>query len=168
MLDGTQAHGLRGRTGRRLATTYHRSAGLQLVPETRHIFGSWSVEENLVLAGLSAKSGRPLSTRAVWKAPPRSTRLRRPGGCQSCASWWIAAPISALPGEAASRRLPPAAYMGSEADRGAPDREGRRPERSWTRPRRPRSSMPPAAASPTSSPSCSIMASTSTRAMATI
>ena len=78
MLDGTQAHGLRGRTGRRLATTYHRSAGLQLVPETRHIFGSWSVEENLVLAGLSAKSGRPLA--CVWATFPRLRQRRRSRG----------------------------------------------------------------------------------------
>src|SRR5262245_1776139 len=34
--------------------------GLQLVPEERRIFGSLNVEENLVLAGFTAKSRWPL------------------------------------------------------------------------------------------------------------
>ena len=37
--------------------------GVQLVPEERRIFGSLSVEENLVLAGLTAKSRWPLQER---------------------------------------------------------------------------------------------------------
>src|SRR6185437_4120976 len=35
-------------------------AGMQLVPEERRIFGSLSVEENLVLAGLTAPNRWPL------------------------------------------------------------------------------------------------------------
>jgi len=35
-------------------------AGIQLVPEDRRIFGSLSVEENLVLAGLTAENRWPL------------------------------------------------------------------------------------------------------------
>jgi branched-chain amino acid transport system ATP-binding protein len=52
--------------------------GLQLVPEERRIFGSLSVEENLVLAGLTAKSRWPLER--VWATFPRLAERRRSRG----------------------------------------------------------------------------------------
>jgi branched-chain amino acid transport system ATP-binding protein len=53
--------------------------GLQLVPEERRIFGSLNVEENLVLAGLTAKSQRwPLDR--VWTTFPRLKERRRSRG----------------------------------------------------------------------------------------
>jgi branched-chain amino acid transport system ATP-binding protein len=52
--------------------------GLQLVPEERRIFGSLSVEENLVLAGLTAKSRWPLER--VWAIFPRLQERRRGRG----------------------------------------------------------------------------------------
>ncbi len=52
--------------------------GLQLVPEDRRIFGSLSVEENLVLAGLTAKSRWPLDR--VWETFPRLQERRRSRG----------------------------------------------------------------------------------------
>ncbi len=52
--------------------------GLQLVPEERRIFGSLSVEENLVLAGLTAKSRWPLER--VWATFPRLEERRRSRG----------------------------------------------------------------------------------------
>jgi len=52
--------------------------GLQLVPEDRRIFGSLSVEENLVLAGLTAKSRWPLAR--VWETFPRLQERRRSRG----------------------------------------------------------------------------------------
>ena len=48
------------------------------MPETRRIFGSLSVEENLVLAGLSAKSRWPLER--VWETFPRLRERRRSRG----------------------------------------------------------------------------------------
>ncbi len=54
------------------------SLGLQLVPEERRIFGSLSVEENLVLAGLTAKSRWPLER--VWEIFPRLRERRRSRG----------------------------------------------------------------------------------------
>jgi len=58
----------------------HRIAalGLQLVPEERRIFGSLSVEENLILAGLTAKSRWPLDR--VWEIFPRLRERRRSRG----------------------------------------------------------------------------------------
>ena len=44
-------------------------AGIQLVPEERRIFGSLSVEENIVLAGLTAKSKWPLER--IYEMFPR-------------------------------------------------------------------------------------------------
>lgn len=61
VLDGAQTQDLRPHAIARL--------GLQLVPEARRIFGSLSVEENLVLASLSAKSPWPLER--VWATFPR-------------------------------------------------------------------------------------------------
>ena len=52
--------------------------GLQLVPEERRIFGSLSVEENLVLAGFTAKSRWPLER--VWETFPRLQERRRSRG----------------------------------------------------------------------------------------
>jgi branched-chain amino acid transport system ATP-binding protein len=52
--------------------------GLQLVPEERRIFGSLSVEENLILAGLTAKSRWPLER--VWAIFPRLKERRRSRG----------------------------------------------------------------------------------------
>jgi branched-chain amino acid transport system ATP-binding protein len=52
--------------------------GLQLVPEERRIFGSLSVEENLVLAGLTAPSRWPLQR--VWETFPRLAERRRSRG----------------------------------------------------------------------------------------
>ena len=52
--------------------------GLQLVPEERRIFGGLSVEENLVLAGLTAKSRWPLQR--VWQMFPRLQERRRSRG----------------------------------------------------------------------------------------
>jgi len=52
--------------------------GLQLVPEERRIFGSLTVEENLVLAGLTAKSRWPLER--LWETFPRLRERRRSRG----------------------------------------------------------------------------------------
>jgi branched-chain amino acid transport system ATP-binding protein len=52
--------------------------GLQLVPEERRIFGSLNVEENLVLAGLTAKPRWPLDR--VWEMFPRLRERRRSRG----------------------------------------------------------------------------------------
>src|SRR5262245_45281895 len=52
--------------------------GLQLVPEDRRIVGSLNVEENLVLAGLTATSRWPLER--VWETFPRLLERRRSRG----------------------------------------------------------------------------------------
>ena len=52
--------------------------GLQLVPEERRIFGSLTVEENLVLAGLTAKPRWSLDR--VWATFPRLKERRRSHG----------------------------------------------------------------------------------------
>jgi branched-chain amino acid transport system ATP-binding protein len=52
--------------------------GLQLVPEERRIFGSLNVEENLILAGLTAKTRWPLDR--VWAIFPRLKERRRSRG----------------------------------------------------------------------------------------
>src|SRR5262252_4033917 len=70
VLDGKTTQGLRPH-----AIAAH---GLQLVPEERRIFGSLSVEENLVLAGLSAKSRWPLER--IWQTFPRLSERRRSRG----------------------------------------------------------------------------------------
>ena len=54
------------------------SLGLQLVPEERRIFGSLSVEENLVLAGLTAKGRWPLER--IYAMFPRLQQRRRSRG----------------------------------------------------------------------------------------
>jgi branched-chain amino acid transport system ATP-binding protein len=70
VLDGTPIQTLRPHNIAQL--------GLQLVPESRRIFGSLSVEENVVLAGLSAKSRWPLER--VWSTFPRLKERRRSRG----------------------------------------------------------------------------------------
>jgi branched-chain amino acid transport system ATP-binding protein len=70
VLDGTPTHALPPHAIAAL--------GLQLVPEDRRIFGSLSVEENLVLAGLTAKSRWPLER--VWSIFPRLRERRRSRG----------------------------------------------------------------------------------------
>jgi len=52
--------------------------GMQLVPEDRRIFGSLSVEENLVLAGLTAKGSWPLER--IYAMFPRLQERRRGRG----------------------------------------------------------------------------------------
>ena len=52
--------------------------GLQLVPEERRIFGSLSVEENLVLAGFTVKTRWPIER--VWELFPRLRERRRSRG----------------------------------------------------------------------------------------
>jgi branched-chain amino acid transport system ATP-binding protein len=52
--------------------------GLQLVPEERRIFGSLSVEENLLLAGLTAGERWPLER--IWEIFPRLRERRRSRG----------------------------------------------------------------------------------------
>jgi len=69
-LDGTPTHGLPSHAIAAL--------GLQLVPEDRRIFGSLNVEENLVLAGITAKTRWPLER--VWEIFPRLKERRRSRG----------------------------------------------------------------------------------------
>jgi branched-chain amino acid transport system ATP-binding protein len=52
--------------------------GIQLVPEDRRVFGSLTVEENLVLAGLSTKGRWPIER--VWEMFPRLLERRRSSG----------------------------------------------------------------------------------------
>ncbi len=53
-------------------------AGMQLVPEDRRIFGSLNVEENLVLAGLTAKTAWPLAR--IYEIFPRLAERRKSRG----------------------------------------------------------------------------------------
>jgi branched-chain amino acid transport system ATP-binding protein len=69
-LDGTPIHGLHSHAIAAL--------GLQLVPEERRIFGSLNVEENLVLAGMTAKTRWPLER--AWEIFPRLKERRRSRG----------------------------------------------------------------------------------------
>ena len=70
ILDGKPTHGLPSHAIAAL--------GLQLVPEDRRIFGTLSVEENLLLAGLTAKSRWSLER--IWKTFPRLRERRRSRG----------------------------------------------------------------------------------------
>ncbi len=54
------------------------AAGMQLVPEDRRVFGSLNVEENLVLAGLTAKGRWPIER--IWEIFPRLKQRRRSRG----------------------------------------------------------------------------------------
>jgi branched-chain amino acid transport system ATP-binding protein len=53
-------------------------AGMQLVPEDRRIFGSLNVEENIILAGLTAKSKWPLER--IYEMFPRLQERRSSRG----------------------------------------------------------------------------------------
>jgi len=70
VLDGESIHGL--------APHAVAARGLQLVPEDRRVFGSLNVEENLVLAGMTAKSRWPLER--AWEIFPRLKERRRSRG----------------------------------------------------------------------------------------
>jgi branched-chain amino acid transport system ATP-binding protein len=70
MFEGKPIHGL--------PSHMIAERGLQLVPEDRRIFGSLSAEENLVLAGLTAKSRWPLER--IWEMFPRLRERRRSRG----------------------------------------------------------------------------------------
>jgi len=70
VLNGTQTQTLRPHDIAQL--------GLQLVPESRRIFGGLTVEENIELAGLSAKARWPLDR--VWSTFPRLKERRRSRG----------------------------------------------------------------------------------------
>jgi branched-chain amino acid transport system ATP-binding protein len=70
VFDGTRTDALKPHAIARL--------GLQLVPEERRIFGSLSVEENLVLAGLTAASRWPLER--IFDIFPRLKERRRSRG----------------------------------------------------------------------------------------
>ena len=69
-LDGVPIH--------KLPSHAIAALGLQLVPEDRRIFGSLNVEENLILAGMTAKSRWPLER--VWEIFPRLKERRRSRG----------------------------------------------------------------------------------------
>jgi len=69
-LDGTPTQGF--------APHAIAALGVQLVPEDRRIFGSLNVEENVLLAGLTAKSRWPLDR--VWEIFPRLKERRRSRG----------------------------------------------------------------------------------------
>jgi len=66
VLDGVETQALKSHSIARL--------GLQLVPEERRIFGSLSVEENLVLAGLTAQKKWPLER--IYEMFPRLEERR--------------------------------------------------------------------------------------------
>ena len=68
--DGVE---LAGKPAHRIA-----QAGMQLVPEDRRIFGSLNVEENLVLAGLTAKNAWPLAR--IYEIFPRLAERRKSRG----------------------------------------------------------------------------------------
>ena len=70
VLDGVELAGRRSHAVAR--------AGMQLVHEDRRIFGSLDVEENLVLAGLTAPKRWPLER--VWKMFPRLEQRRASRG----------------------------------------------------------------------------------------
>src|SRR5689334_3018271 len=70
VLDGQN---LAGQAAHRIA-----QAGMQLVPEERRIFGSLNVEENIVLAGLTAKSKWPLER--IYQMFPRLKERRTSRG----------------------------------------------------------------------------------------
>ena len=70
VLDG---HNLAGQPAHRIA-----QAGMQLVPEDRRIFGSLNVEENIILAGLTATSKWPLDR--IYQMFPRLKQRRTSRG----------------------------------------------------------------------------------------
>jgi len=70
VLDGAD---LAGRKSHRIA-----QAGMQLVPEERRVFGSLDVEENIVLAGLTASKAWPLER--IYEIFPRLAERKRSRG----------------------------------------------------------------------------------------
>src|SRR5262249_60215968 len=54
------------------------ASGMQLVPEERRVFGSLTVEENLILAGLTAKPAWPLDR--IYTMFPRLKERRTSRG----------------------------------------------------------------------------------------
>jgi branched-chain amino acid transport system ATP-binding protein len=68
-----EGHELRGAKPHKVA-----NAGVQLVPEERRIFGALNVEENIVLAGLTAKPAWPLER--VYDMFPRLKERRTSRG----------------------------------------------------------------------------------------
>ena len=70
VLDGAE---IAGRKSHAIA-----QAGMQLVPEERRIFGSLSVEENLILAGLTARGRWPLAR--IYEMFPRLKERRASRG----------------------------------------------------------------------------------------
>ena len=70
VLDGEKIEGL--------APHAIAQRGIQLVPEERRIFGSLNVEDNLVLAGMTAKGRWPLAR--IWEMFPRLEERRRSRG----------------------------------------------------------------------------------------
>ena len=70
VFDGVPIHGMKSHL-----IAVH---GLQLVPEERRIFGTLSVEENLILAGMTAKSRWSLDR--IWEVFPRLRERRRSRG----------------------------------------------------------------------------------------
>ena len=70
LLDGNMIHGL--------APHAIANLGLQLVPEERRIFTTLSVEENLLLAGLTVKTRWSLER--IWETFPRLRERRRSRG----------------------------------------------------------------------------------------
>jgi branched-chain amino acid transport system ATP-binding protein len=71
---------LNGRAIEKLPSHAIAGLGLQLVPEERRIFGSLNVEENLVLAGLTAAASERWPLERVWKIFPRLRERRRSRG----------------------------------------------------------------------------------------
>jgi branched-chain amino acid transport system ATP-binding protein len=69
VLDGAE---IAGRKSHAIA-----QAGMQLVPEERRIFGSLNVEENLILAGLSAPGRWPLDRVYAMFPPLKARRTSR-------------------------------------------------------------------------------------------
>jgi branched-chain amino acid transport system ATP-binding protein len=69
-LDGTETQAL--------APHGIAARGMQLVPEDRRVFGSLNVEENLVLAAMTAKPAWPIGR--VWEMFPRLKERRRSRG----------------------------------------------------------------------------------------
>jgi branched-chain amino acid transport system ATP-binding protein len=69
VLDGAE---IAGRKSHAIA-----QAGMQLVPEERRIFGSLNVEENLILAGLSAPGRWPLERVYAMFPPLKARRTSR-------------------------------------------------------------------------------------------
>ncbi len=69
-LDGAELRGARPHVA--------AASGMQLVPEERRVFGSLSVEENLILAGLTAKPAWPLER--IYQTFPRLKERRTSRG----------------------------------------------------------------------------------------